>query len=176
MRTIVAFAGLKKSGKTTLAKRLAASLAVPFASFGDQVRKEALRNGMRTASHEELQELGAQLVKTNATRFCQAVLDDAGFRPGHGLVLDGIRHVEVLALIKTLVGDQPVRLVYLESSLPDREQRSSLGAPELASIDSHTVERDAPLLKSTADLVLDTSADRELSYARLLEWTLQECN
>jgi len=173
MRSIIAFAGLKKSGKTTLAKRLAVILAVPMASFGDQVRKEALRRGLANASDKDLQTLGSELVKTNAKRFCQAVLDDADFQPGQGLILDGIRHVEIIPVIEVLTGAKTLSLIYVESSISDRKRRSSLTDRELAEIDSHLVERDAPLLKSKADLVLDTSAHGDQSFIRLLRWVEQ---
>lgn len=176
MPCIIALAGLTKSGKTTLGRRLAAAISVPLASFGDQVRKEAAARGLKDVSHKQLQVLGSELVKHDTKRFCQAVLEGAGFHPGHGLVLDGIRHMNVLAMIKSLANSQTVKLVYLESSANERLRRTSLGAAELLEIDSHPVEADAPLLKSTADLVLDTSSDLDNSFQTLLQWTLQECN
>jgi len=175
MQSIIALAGPTKSGKTTLARRLAASLAVPYGSFGDQVRKEAIRRGLNAHSQGDLQTLGAEMVEKDAKAFCKAVLSDAGYHSGHGLVLDGVRHVRVLKVIKSLAGDQTVELVYLDSSALDRAKRSSLNARELEDIDSHMVEQDAPKLKSIASLVLDTSKNDESAFKVLLEWALREC-
>src|SRR5277367_1473587 len=110
MRCIIALAGPTKSGKTTLARRLAASLAVPSGSFGDQVRKEAIRRGLNGHFKGDLQTLGAEMVERDAKGFCEAVFSDAGYRSGQGLVLDGVRHVRVLNVIKSLAGDQSVEL------------------------------------------------------------------
>jgi hypothetical protein len=175
MQCIIALAGPTKSGKTTLAKRLATSLAVPYGSFGDQVRKEALRRGLTECSKAQLQVLRCEMVQTDTRSFCQAVLNDAGYSSEHGLVLDGIRHVDVLAMIRVLVGDQPVELVYLDSSAAGRAKGSLEETQRLQEIDSHPVERDAPKLKSVADLVLDTSEDADRAFETLLEWVKQRC-
>jgi cytidylate kinase len=176
MHCILLFAGPSKSGKTTLAKRLAESLAVPFSSFGDYVRKEAQRRGFTGSSSRELQELGSEMVEKDVKSFCEAVLEGGGYVVGHGLVIDGIRHMEAFATIQTLVPKQSVKLIYLESSLADRMKRSSLSARELREIDSHPVEADRTLLKSAADLVLSTSAESDECFETLLTWATQHCN
>lgn len=175
MDCIIALAGPSKSGKTTLAKRLAASLRVPFSSFGDHVRKEARRRGFSSAPSHQLQELGLEMVKTNIEGFCKAVLEEGGSAAGHGLILDGIRHMDALAAIKTLAPQQQVKLVYLESSVADRMERSSFSARELEEIDSHPVESDRVLLKSAADLVLNSSPNSDECFEALLAWVRQQC-
>jgi cytidylate kinase len=175
MDCILALAGPTKSGKTALGKRLAASFGVPFASFGDHVRKEAQRRGIMNASPQQLQNLGSEMVE-DMKGLCKAVLQEGGFVAGHGVIVDGIRHINALAAIKTLVPEQSVKLVYLESSLPDRIKRSSLSARELQQIDSHPVESDGALLKSAADLVLTTSAASDECFEALLTWAMQHCN
>lgn len=176
MHCIILFAGLSKSGKTTLAKKLAESLRVPFSSFGDYVRKEAQQRGFTGSAPRQLQELGSEMVKKDIAGFCKGVLEQGGYLVGHGLVIDGIRHMDVLAAIKTLAPEQPVKLIYLESSIADRMKRSSLNARELEEIDSHPVESDRTLLKSAADLVLSTSAESDECFEALLAWTTQICN
>ena len=111
------------------------------------------------------------MVQKDAKGFCEAVFSDAGYRSGHGLVLDGVRHVRVLNLIKSLVGDQTVELVYLDSSALDRAKRTSTNARDLEDIDSHMVEQDAPKLKSIASLVLDTSNDDESAFEDFSSWS-----
>ena len=170
MDPIIAFAGPTKSGKTTLAKKLAATLGFGFGSFGERVRKEAARRGLRHASRKQLQTLGEEMVKSDKNTFCQEVLQDADFRPGHGLVLDGIRHIDILSLIKDLVRPQTVRLVYVESPVADRVKRNRSDLPQIQEIDSHPVERDAARLKSAADLFLDTSKEEQATFQTLLQW------
>ncbi len=176
MHCIILFAGPSKSGKTTLAKRLAESLRVPFSSFGDYVRKEAQRRGLTTTSSKQLQELGFEMAKKDMKSFCKALLEEGGYVVGNGLIIDGIRHMGALAAIKTLTPKQSVKLVYLESSIADRIKRSSLSAGELHEVDSHPVESDRALLKSAADLVLSTSAESDECFEALLKWTAQQCN
>jgi len=175
MRCIIALAGPSKSGKTTLAKKLAVELGVVVASFGDQVRKEAFRKGLSDPSTRELQMVGAELLETDVVGFCQAALKDAGFSPSHGLVVDGIRHVVALSAIKVLVGEQPVKLVYLESSLAKRQKLSLLTAHQLKEIDTHPVENDAEKLRAIADLVLDTTDEIDKCFAILLQWVMGRC-
>jgi len=175
MHCIILFAGLSKSGKTTLAKKLAESLRMPFSSFGDYVRKEAQHRGFTDSASRQLQELGLEMVKKDIEGFCKGVLEEGGYLVGRGLIIDGIRHMDALAAIKTLAPGQPVKLVYLESSMADRMKRSSLSARELQEIDSHPVESDRILLKSAADLVLSTSAETDECFEALLTWTTQNC-
>src|SRR5579863_6121642 len=120
MNCIFAFAGPSKSGKTTLGRRLATELDLPFASFGDYVRKEAHRNGLSNPSSEDLQVTGQLLAKNDMPAFCKAVLEEGGFVVGQGLVVDGVRHLSALSTLKVLIPQQPVKLVYLESSVSER--------------------------------------------------------
>jgi hypothetical protein len=175
MDCIIALAGPPKSGKTTLGKKLAASLRVPFTSFGDYVRKEAKRRGIANASPRQLQDLGSELVERDMMSFCKAVLKDGGFIPGRGLIIDGIRHIDALATIKKLAPKQSVKLVYLESPTAQRLERGSLTAGELQEIDSHPVEADADLLKSVADLVLSTASHSDECFEVLRGWAMQHC-
>lgn len=170
MDPVIAFAGPTKSGKTTLAKKLATTLGVSFGSFGEGVRREAARRGFHHASRKQLQTLGEEMVESDKNAFCRDVLTDADFRPGQGLVLDGIRHIDVLSVIKDLVRPQTVRLVYVESPVADRVRRNRSDLHQIQEIDSHPVEREAARLKSAADLFLDTSKDEEATFQTLLQW------
>jgi hypothetical protein len=176
MNCVFAFGGCSKSGKTTLGHMFARELGVGFASFGDYVRKEATRRGLTNPSHGDVQEVGLSLVATDLRRFCELVLADSGFVPGQGLVIDGIRHLDTVRVLKTLVSPQLLKVVYLENSLADRLKRSSLTSEELEKRDSHPVEAETAAIKHIADLVLDTSAPMEDSFARLCGWALQNCS
>jgi adenylate kinase family enzyme len=154
---IFAFGGRSKSGKTTLGKRLALELGVRFASFGDFVRKEARRRGLTNVSSPELQDVGLSLVTTDLSRFCESVLADAGFVPGEGLVIDGVRHLETIRELKRLTAGQNFKLVYLESSLAARHERAPQSVHELENLDLHPVDSETASLKDIANLVLDTS-------------------
>jgi len=175
MDCIFAFGGPSRSGKTTLGRRLAKELGLPFASFGDYVRKEANRNGLSNPSPEQLQATGQQLATTDMCGFCKAVLEEGVFVVGQGLVLDGVRHLSALSTLKALIPQQPLKLVYLESSVTERIKRSSLNPGQLLRLDSHSVESDAGAIRNAADLVLNTSGSIDDCFAHLRSWALQPC-
>jgi adenylate kinase family enzyme len=174
MDCIFAFGGPSKSGKTTLGRRLAKELGLPFASFGDYVRKEANRNGLSDPSSEQLQATGQLLARTDMCGFCKAVLEEAGFVVGQGLVVDGVRHLSALSTLKVLIPQQRVKLVYLESSVAERVKRSSLNPHQLQRLDSHSVESEAVVIRKVADLVLDTSGSVDDCFSRLRSWALEQ--
>lgn len=171
---IIALCGPSKSGKTTLGKKLARALCFPFVSFGDCVRKEANRRGIKSPSPKQLQDLGSELVATDLCSFCRSVVEDGGFVVGGGLVIDGVRHVSALSALRDLIPRQPFKLVYIVASLDERVRRSSLDAQELTKLDSHPVESELHQLKSKADLVLDSSSPHQDSFSALLNWVLDQ--
>ena len=175
MDCIFAFGGPSRSGKTTLGRRLAKELGLPFASFGDHVRREADRNGLSNPSPEELQAKGQLLARTDMHGLCKAVLEEGGFVAGQGLVVDGVRHLSALSTLKALIPQQPVKLVYLESSVVERVKRSLLNPDQLQRLDSHSVESEAGAIRNAADFVLNTSGSIDDSFSRLRSWALERC-
>ncbi len=175
MVCIFALAGHSKSGKTTLGRKLAKELRLPYASFGDYVRKEAARNGLSNPTTEELQATGQLLAERDMRAFCKAVLEEGGFRVGQGLVVDGIRHLSALSTLKALIPQQPVKLVYLESAVSERAKRSSLNLDLLLRLDSHSVEAEADAIRNAADFVLNTSGPIDECFSGLRSWALQQC-
>lgn len=167
MNYIIALCGSSKSGKTTLAERIAIELHCPVASFGAFVRKAAGERGLSSPTRRQLQDIGNQLATEDIQGFCKAVLDDAGFELGSPLVIDGIRHIEAIAAIQKLVPDQALRLVYVETDLPLRAKRSGLTVEEVKSIDSHPVESQRARLRSMANLILHTSGSMETSLGEV---------
>jgi len=174
MNCILLFGGPSKSGKTTLGRKLAQDLCVPFASFGDFVRKEAKRRGLSDPSREQLQVTGLSLATTDMAAFCRAVLEDGGFVPGQGLVVDGIRHFSAVSTLRALVPDQPLKVVYLESSGEGRVGRSLLSRAQLETLDSHAVESETVAIRNIADFVLNTSGSVDESFSRLRTWVVQQ--
>jgi cytidylate kinase len=167
---IIAFSGLPQTGKTTLARRLAKELKCKFVSFGDFVRQEAVRRGIEKPTRRDLQDLGQALVTEDLLAFCRHVLETVKFSPGEQIVLDGVRHKEVLEAVANLSPAQPIKLIYLVASIGVRRARSPRNV-DLASIDSHEVESHIEKdLRALADLVIDTEGDADESFHRLISW------
>jgi cytidylate kinase len=168
MSCIIAFSGLPQTGKTTLARLLARELQCKFVSFGDFVRQEALNRGFLNATRQDLQNIGQTLVTENVRDFCRNVLATVEFSPGEQIVLDGVRHKEVLEVISEISQRQPIKLVLLIASEKIRRNRS---LQDIDSIDSHRVESEVKAqFRSVADLVIETENDEAEALRTLLDW------
>lgn len=169
---IIAFSGLPQTGKTTFAKRLANHRHSKFLSFGDFVRHEARNLGIKDPKRSELQDLGQRLVETDVMSFCKKALQYVNFSPGETLVIDGIRHVEALAAIRTLCNGQTIKLIHLYAPIETRKARSAnLEGVNLAGIDAHRVESQTnnEILQS-ADVAIDASGDADQVFQRITDW------
>jgi dephospho-CoA kinase len=160
---VIVVSGRIASGKTTFAENLAEKLRLTRTGFGDEVKARARANGL-PETREVLQEIGAELVESHAEEFCQAVLRRGNFVAGCGIVIDGIRHVEILDLLRRLVLPQPLFHIHIAS--PDELRKSRLqerdrrGEAALAVADSHSTEiQVGDKLPAIADLTLDGNQD-----------------
>lgn len=159
--TIVAFAGRIGAGKSSVAKALADHLGWRLASFGAYIRIVASGRGL-SPSRESLQAVGEELEAADATALCRAVLHAASWQAGQPLVIEGIRHVRVLEILKAVVAPQPLVFVYLEAD--DDERRSRLRdrgtgeADRLEDVEAHPTEQDVLThLPKLADLILSSA-------------------
>jgi cytidylate kinase len=118
---VIAFSGKIGSGKSTVATALAQTLGLPQVSFGDYVRQQAqLRQLPQT--RQQLQDLGEHLLQTDASAFCREVLGQAPNWP-QGVVVDGVRHQDVLQLLRQLVVPQSLFHIHLTLDEATRTQR-----------------------------------------------------
>jgi dephospho-CoA kinase len=157
---IITLAGAIGSGKSTLAKALAVVLSAPVAGFGDYVRALAAERGLDTGDRKVLQDLGHELVTTNARDFLERTLRWSAHVPGQTLVLDGLRHIAVLDALRAQAAEGPDSLlvVYVETSTAVRRSRAAaigVSADEFDCNDSHPAEYDLrEYLRTAADLVV----------------------
>ena len=142
---VIGFSGRIASGKSAISKALAADIGCRRVSFGDYVRKMAAEQGL-APTREVLQSLGEELEAADVKRFCRAVIDSAKWQSGSSLVIDGIRHVQVLKSLRSLVEPTPLILVFVEADDSVRTSRlAERGEGEdvrLGSVESHSTERD----------------------------------
>ena len=158
---VLAFSGKIASGKSTLSEEVAQALQWKRASFGDYVRTVAKSEGLEP-SREVLQDLGASLA-TKPEEFCRAVLTHYGWQSGEPLVIDGLRHKEILDALRRIVAPLEVRVVYLEIDDQRRHERlmqeEHVDEKKLSQVEAHSTEKQvANVLPNLADLTV--SADR----------------
>lgn len=170
----IALAGGIGSGKTTIAGQLAARLGLPRVGFGDHVRDVARERGI-AAARESLQSLGEELAGRGWEPFCRAVLAQADWRPGRALVIDGVRHMETVDVLRSLMSPGGVRLVVIAT--PDElraarvKARDAAAAGDLVRADAHSTEAQVrTALPAAADLVVDGSRPPAVIVDEIVAW------
>lgn len=163
---IIGIAGQTGSGKTTLASDLCINLNGVLVSFGSFVKAEAKRRGM-TGSYTVLQQLGEDLIKELGTEeFVYQVLNSVS--PGNSpfLIIDGIRHVEILKVIKPL--SIKFFFIYLEieeiTRIKRLQQRDNLDFDSIQKAVHHPMEKNIPYLREYADIVLYESSIQAMIF------------
>jgi dephospho-CoA kinase len=158
---VVCFAGGIGSGKSSVTSSLAQILHWPRSGFGDYLRAEILRRGGDPDSRGSLQDLGQSLVEKDPAAFCRAVMDVGGISAGGSGLVDGIRHVEILAVVERITRPSATRLIFLSAEKVDRLSRLSArsgGAQDFVRADGHKVESAlATDIPRRADKIVDAS-------------------
>lgn len=140
---VLAFSGSIGSGKTTLSLSVAKTLNWPYISFGNYVRTVARRRGLGE-SREVLQEVGESLIQEGWEQFCKSTLTQITWEPGQPLVIDGIRHVEAVEMLRLLVLPSELLLIHIMLDELTRKtrlhKRSSSDYDRMQSIEEHSTE------------------------------------
>ncbi|GGG59562.1 AAA family ATPase [Hymenobacter glacieicola] len=163
---IIAFSGKIGSGKSSVSAAVADVLNLPWVSFGDYVRKQARAQELEP-TREHLQDLGQKLLRADAEAFCKAVLSQTPDWE-NGIVVDGVRHSDVLHIIKRLINQQQLIHIHLELNEPLREARviSREGVVEECEqirMNNHpTEEQVSGLLPSIADIVVSSTGPLDI--------------
>lgn len=171
---VIAFSGSIASGKSTLSQETAKTLQWKRASFGDYVRSVAQSRGLAN-SREVLQAIGADLLQRDMEGFCRTVLAQAGWQLGQPLVIDGIRHVEVLDNLKQIVAPMPLFLVLVtvdESTRTNRLlERGMVDLEKYQHLEQDSTEQQVKsALANIADLVMDSGHPLEENVEQLVSW------
>lgn len=157
-KVVFCFSGGIGSGKSTLSHSLAEVVGWKRVSFGDFVRKKA-KEMQLNESRESLQMIGAQLV-ANGGNFCQQVLNDSQWKKDTNLIIDGIRHLDVLSILKRMV--KPFKLYHVHIVADDAtrsnriEKRADEGNKTIYELDKHSTECEVhTILFTKADLIVN---------------------
>lgn len=169
---VVGLSGRLGSGKSSLASILAERSGWPKAAFGDYLRYLAEQRGFGV-DRQSLQHLGEEQIALGWDRFCLAVLNHFKWRPGQGLVVDGIRHITAVNTLNRLVCPQSVFLVHMAIDEDIRHNRIAMrdGAQaEWKKAEDHSTEADVKeALPRAANMVVDATLPVEVLADEVLD-------
>jgi dephospho-CoA kinase len=171
---VIAFAGGIGSGKSTVARAIAARFGCPIASFGDYVRSVLKRNG-ENPSRAALQRTSEQLIATLGWEgLTRNVLAETPWAKNRCLVVDGVRHPDVIKALKLVAAPLPVLVIYLDVEPQVRAARvaarDNLSSDDLAKFDRHSTESSVGNeVKEMADFRVNGSGAADQTTASVLQ-------
>lgn len=170
---VLAFSGKIASGKSTLSLEVSKALDWKRASFGDYVRIVARSQGLEP-SREVLQDLGESLAKT-PDEFCRAILAHSGWRSGEPLVIDGVRHREIVDALRRIVAPLELRLIFVDIGDEQRRERLTLEGDvdldKMPQIEKHSTEKQVRnILPDLADLRVSTEKGVGEVVREIVSW------
>ncbi|HXC35285.1 MAG TPA: AAA family ATPase [Candidatus Acidoferrales bacterium] len=174
MKPIFIFCGLIGSGKSSVSKLFAKGIGAKWNSFGTATRDIAGERGVQI-QRENLQSLGAHLIKNERELFCKRVLAPVLGDGTECGVVDGLRHAHVLRELRAMLSPRKIICIYVEVSTEERldrvGKRDGLNADQLAILDSHSTEVEVKTeLRKLADFVADNSGTPEECVSRIQNW------
>jgi dephospho-CoA kinase len=174
MSVLFAFSGPIGSGKSNVSKLFAERIGAKRNSFGGTVREIATERGL-PVGRTDLQALGAILVASERDGFCRRVVAVALNDVLSTVVIDGLRHVEILAELKRIVDPRIVRCVYVDAPLSIRLERvrlrDGLSQSELVELQRHSTEVEVEQhLRAKSDYIADNSQTVGDCVERVIEW------
>lgn len=165
MSLLLCFAGAIGSGKSSVSTAVADALGWPRTGFGDYLRSELRHIGGDPSSREALQKLGQERVEANPATFCSDVLSAGGYTPNINFVIDGIRHTDILAVLRHLATPADTRLIFLEAEESTRALRVQKrpDGQDFKRASQHLVEAELrDELPAAADAIINSEQDLEL--------------
>jgi dephospho-CoA kinase len=167
------FSGPIGSGKSSVSKLFASTIGAGWSGFGTVVKEIAVERQL-PISREELQILGATLVRNERTSFCRRVITKATEACKNIAVIDGLRHVDVLEELRSLVGKGELLCVYVDAPQAVRlarvKTRDGLSAERIAELEKHSTEIEVTNLKEVADFIASNVGSVEDCVASIVEW------
>ncbi len=175
---VLSFAAPIGAGKTKVSTQVALRLVAPRVSFGEYLRGHARAHGLEM-TREVLQDLGDKFVRHDARRFCEDVLKQQAWEPGKPLIIDGVRHVEVLDSLAELLAPAKSYLIYIKIDRTTQTERLK-GDPlphkkSLDELEKHPTEQQVrSTLPDRAALFLDGTQDPEELTRKVIEFLVSK--
>jgi dephospho-CoA kinase len=131
------------------------------------VRRQGLEG-----TRDNLQRIGSELLDSDPEAFCALVLMSCGWKAGQNLIIDGLRHVETIEIIRRLVHPAWLKIVFI--SVPESTRLERLrqrGESDVVTADRHSSEQQVgSAVYSRADLVIEGNRPLRLIITELTEW------
>ncbi|HEY3295640.1 MAG TPA: AAA family ATPase [bacterium] len=171
--TLLTFGGEIGSGKSALSRAVAERLGWKRVTFVELLRAELVSRGIVQPTRAQLQDLGQTWVDTDVTGFARSLLQHAEWRPGDSLVIEAIRHLEILQALRELTNPGSVFLVLTE--LPEEvrmERRRLRGDTEWSDGEGeHRAEAQSHgILRQHADVTIDTTLPIDTCVEQVMDW------
>lgn len=166
---VVAFSGAIGTGKSNVSRKVQELLHWPRVSFGDYIRALSQQLGQDNTDRIVLQRLGQALVQRDAKDFVQKVLNQIqGWQNGPGILVDGLRHVEIRQALIDIVGIPNFKLVFLSLDEATRRRRAEtfrqILPPQLIRYDQDITEAQiARILPAYADVTVDAALPEQVA-------------
>lgn len=159
---LIMIAGGVRSGKTKLAREIAARYDGVRVSFGDVVRERTLELGLPD-ERQFWQQVGEQWVGSEPESLCQLVMAPTAGWPV--VVVDGVRHVKILGHIQASAKSRQSVLIFVDTAIEVRRARLASDQTDdgiIVGILGHSTESELPFLLRAADFVVDGTRDYSL--------------
>lgn len=165
MGHIITLSGALGSRRSEIASKLAARLAWPEVKFSDYIRQCIEADGENKDDRMLQQQYGQRLVQNDLEAFVDGVL---AMKPewvthGHNLVVDGLRHIEVLLTLRHRAMAVGSRLIYIHVR-PDPLKREG-AASDRGILEQEMYRYDRALSEAQMNRILPAYADLEVDGA-----------
>ena len=166
MGVVIILSGAIGSRRSELANKLAARLGWPKVKFSDYIRQRIQESGENPDDRLLLQQYGQRLVQNHLTEFVEGVLAlaPANWTETGNLIVDGLRHVEVLLTLRRLAREKANSDVIYVHVRPDPLERE-VGARDRGIPEQDMYRYDRALSEAQMNRILPAYADFEVDGA-----------
>lgn len=162
MGVVIVLSGAIGSRRSELADKLAARLHWPRVKFSDYIKERIGEAGDDPEDRLLQQQYGQRLVQNQLKLFVEGVLAmNDGWQADGNLVIDGLRHVEVLLMLKEVLPPPPATRLYYVHVRPDPLKRES-GARDRGIQEQDMYRYDQALSEAQMNRILPAYADLEV--------------
>lgn len=173
MGIVITLSGAIGSRRSELAEKLAERFQFPRVKFSDFIRARIEESGENPDDRLLLQQYGQRLVQYDLEDFVTGVLAMSPDWSNQGnLIVDGLRHVEVLLMLRRITREKHSDLFYIHVR-PDPLAKES-GARDRGILEQDMYRYDRALSEAQMNRILPAYADIELDGALGVRLNLQD--